>query len=1051
MSRRYISLVLFAVLIFSADIIRAKGVETEVPTPATTVSSKEIENLPGNRSMQQILNLQPGQAGPTTGELIADKQLEKENLEQQITDMEQGLSGLANNTDSFSQGIRQDMQSTLNNAHSALADVNRDLSQLQDKAAKEHQEAPSQPPQGEQQAQIGEKTDPIESVLPDLGYKPRGLTDTFPRSRSSCGRDEYGYYDRHGYYDDVGYYDEDGYYWVNEYGYYDEYGYFDQDGYYDYPPPYASYPPKDSINWQGLGLGSYLRDQAVYTEGSRYTPRIDFKYKGGGMTQIDPPANSPLSGQAERNIDQAAGTKPSSQPYGLNYDLDWKITPRMGLEYNLGKDTRSLGAGYLNYSDQLGSSFGYSLGKTKFGFDNPSTFYPYSNDLTSTTPRRSDGFSSYGQQFGLGENLGWGGILVANGVFGKEPGVMGYDRMGAPVGSVTRQQATQDPQRTNDLINFAETKSQRGFYNDLQTLNQLSRDFKNELGQLGGQIDQREERIRYISPRINGFQPQIQFTPQSMASPRLGMDYGDIGTFAGGINQQLQNGITGPNFFQPFHCCSAMYWDEPVYPRYVLDETTNPNDPLYFKADKKPQAPKKKQSEKMTLIGSAIKMGGVSLGSGEASVRDKGPQIVDQWALQKVGFTPKSDPNSAWNVNDGQTKNVLVAIIDSGLDMTHPDVPQYIWTNPKEIPDNKIDDDNNGYVDDIHGWNFADENNDLTDLRGHGTNVAGIIAAKSNNALGIAGINPGAEIMVLKVTDKNGATNSLNIYRAMRYAVANGARVINVSLGAVGVSKFEQLTVNCAYRHGAIVIAAAGNDNKYISDYGPASLARVVSVGSLDYEGPRSLITNFGPNISILAPGDQIYTLHSKDAEWEGPPGERDRRFVKVSGTSFSAPIVTATASLILAQNPKLAVWQVEDILLSTASDMKEKGWDELTGAGYLNAAQALRKAEADVVNVKLTKIQVNRDEKKVQSVDVFGTVRGNVDHFIVELGKGSNPKWTKVVGPFKKPANNDWLCRIPQKAIQGSEAWQVRLTALDKEGRATIAQAAIPFEKNKR
>ncbi len=655
---------------------------------------------------------------------------------------------------------------------------------------------------------------------------------------------------------------------------------------------------------------------------------------------------------------------------------------------------------------------------------------------------------------GLGETLGLSGPIITAGLVGKETVLGIYDSMGIPVGMVTRQEAMLVPQKTADLLTQAQ---QRSFYDFGRQMSGFDNPF------LRGFADtlMHEPFSEQIKSGYRVPFSWSEYDPRSVYIPQLGMRRGDIYTYGNAFNQGLINRNHPDEFFSSYRCCSPTYYEEPIYNRHILAKKesaeVDPNDPLYWKSPGKKSSArpdgKIKKSFK-AVLGSGLKMGDVILGGGASdSTILAENDIPDQWGIRRVGYLPKSDPDSAWNMIDGRQKNVLVAVIDSGLDLNHPDGPEFIWTNPKEISDNKIDDDENGYVDDIHGWNFLEENNDLKDLKGHGTIVTGIIAAKTNNNLGVAGINPGAEIMALKVTDKNGNTNSLNIYRAIRYAVDHGAKVINASLGDKGISRLEQLTINYARAKGVLVVVASGNDGGHISEYGPASASGVITVGSMDYEGTWSTVSNWGPNIALLAPGEQIYSLHSQEAEWDGPSTQKDRRFTKASGTSFAAPMVAATASLIWANNPSLTNLQVADVILSLAEDMKEKGWDHLSGNGVLDAKAALRGKPEDIFYVQIVRLRVNRDKnKKVLSVDVFGAVQGPIDSFVVETGRGKNPaKWLKVSGPYQNTARDNWLCRIPKKVLGGGEDVSVRIKATTKDGREKTAVAQIPFTTEKK
>ncbi len=480
---------------------------------------------------------------------------------------------------------------------------------------------------------------------------------------------------------------------------------------------------------------------------------------------------------------------------------------------------------------------------------------------------------------------------------------------------------------------------------------------------------------------------------------------------------------------------------------------TLPNDPLYKSVEKK--------QEKLfgilgssvkpaaVVIGSSLKMGGEVLGGGSGQ-EEETDKITDQYALLVIGFTPWDDPNSAWNVIDANEKNVVVALVDSGLDMTHEDAPQYIWTNPKEIPGNGMDDDKDGFVDDIHGWNFLNENHDFTDVRGHGTFVAGIIAAKYNNGKGIAGINPGVVIMPIKVADDEGQTDSLSIYRGINYAVDHGAKIINVSLGGRNISKFEQQAVDRASSLGALVVIAAGNNNENLVTFGPSSSKHALSVGELNYNGERSTASNWGPNLGLVAPGEKIYSLCSKDNK-HVLPSIRKAGYYKQDGTSFSTPMVTATASLILAKNPQLTNQQVADMILATAKDMGEPGWDGMTGAGLLNAAAALRSEVDQQLILMFTNLRLNHDDRdQVISVDVFGTVRGRFKEFTIDVGKGKNSTSFKTAaGPFHEQFDYQFIARLNvQDVMRGSKDWVLRIKAVDENGKERVASTPFALPK---
>jgi len=212
--------------------------------------------------------------------------------------------------------------------------------------------------------------------------------------------------------------------------------------------------------------------------------------------------------------------------------------------------------------------------------------------------------------------------------------------------------------------------------------------------------------------------------------------------------------------------------------------------------------------------------------------------------------------------------STIIAIIDSGIDLNHPDLKNNLWTNPGEIADNGIDDDGNGYVDDIHGWNFVDNNNDLSDSNDHGTHAAGVIAAHGNNSEGITGVCWSAKIMPLKFLDTHGTGSSVDEINAIEYAVANGAKIINASFGEEGYLTGEYNAIQAAGNAGLLFISAAGNfgfDNDAQSleekTYpGSYDLDNIISVAASDQSERLPSWSNYGAaTVDVAAPGTNIY------------------------------------------------------------------------------------------------------------------------------------------------------------------------------------------------
>ncbi len=256
-------------------------------------------------------------------------------------------------------------------------------------------------------------------------------------------------------------------------------------------------------------------------------------------------------------------------------------------------------------------------------------------------------------------------------------------------------------------------------------------------------------------------------------------------------------------------------------------------------------------------------------------------------------------------------QGITVAVIDSGVDYTHPDLDGNIWINTREIAGNGIDDDGNGFIDDIRGWDFVQRDNTPTDPNGHGTHVAGTIAAE-NNGFGATGVAYNARIMPVRVLDTNGFGSSANIAAGIRYAANNGARVINLSLGGGGLSRDIQSAVQYATQLGAVVVMASGNEAQSLPSY-PARLAiqTGIAVGAIDINKRLANFSNdAGPNplSYVVASGVNVYST---------TPNNTYRSY---SGTSMATPHVSGVAALVLSANPTLTPAQVTSLLIETAN-----------------------------------------------------------------------------------------------------------------------------------
>jgi len=308
-----------------------------------------------------------------------------------------------------------------------------------------------------------------------------------------------------------------------------------------------------------------------------------------------------------------------------------------------------------------------------------------------------------------------------------------------------------------------------------------------------------------------------------------------------------------------------------------------------------------------------------------ASASQGDPNLVDQWALSSdraMGIT------TAWNQITGG--DIVVAVVDSGMKLDHPEFAGNLWTNSGEIEGNGIDDDHNGYVDDVHGWDFIGRDADPSDANGHGTHVAGIIGARGDNHIGGSGVAQHVKLMAVRVLDANASGTTDGVARGLKYAVDNGAKIINLSLA--GPSGSDDLLAALLYAElrGVVVVAAAGNNGEDLTNSPafPASYitSNIVGVAATREDLDLSDISNYGNGADIAAPGEDILSTASDGGyEWR-------------TGTSMAAPAVAGTLALLASARPDLDAAGLRNALYAGAT---KSGLP--VGTGSLNAANALR------------------------------------------------------------------------------------------------------------
>ncbi|MCF7835445.1 S8 family serine peptidase [Candidatus Gracilibacteria bacterium] len=368
------------------------------------------------------------------------------------------------------------------------------------------------------------------------------------------------------------------------------------------------------------------------------------------------------------------------------------------------------------------------------------------------------------------------------------------------------------------------------------------------------------------------------------------------------------------------------------------------------------------------------------------------PKLSNDTYSSKQKYLSQINVKYAWNNYPKLGEGITVAVLDAGVKIDHPDLKSNIWTNSKEIADNGIDDDNNGYIDDVNGWNFVGGNNNISPTSDHGTMIAGIISAIKDNGLGIAGIAPKSKIMPIKIFDDSGK-NIYNIGDAVRYAVDNGAQIINMSFGAEGENVYQSDFDNYfeyAWDKGAIISAAAGNafDNKSkqnLDRYPSSPVCNdagenyVIGVASVDENKKKSEFSYYGKNcLDMSAPGEEIFSLSEKKYS------SIDDIYDLGNGTSFASPIVAGAIALLWANKPELKNIDIQKALFASSEDIDSinPGYEGKVGK-FLNIEKLMK------YNISQSDEKINPDLNK-KAVALFNAIK-------IQMRSYSQSKRTKT------------------------------------------------------
>jgi subtilisin family serine protease len=319
---------------------------------------------------------------------------------------------------------------------------------------------------------------------------------------------------------------------------------------------------------------------------------------------------------------------------------------------------------------------------------------------------------------------------------------------------------------------------------------------------------------------------------------------------------------------------------------------------------------------------------------------------------------------TAWDVSKGDTSTVI-ALIDNGIDINHPDLRAQIWTNRAEVPGNGIDDDLDGYVDDVHGWDFGQHDNDPSaepmldpsgiDIGFHGTFAAGVAIAAANNGQGIAGAGWGCRLMPLKAGDASGQVTLATVAEAFGYLIDQGAAVLNMSFGTADSTAlpFFQALVDDATTAGILCVAAAGNEGADTKSY-PAACNNVLAVGATNASNARASFSSFGSWVDVAAPGATMWSLMPQNYTldftnqilyllyfgWDGT-----NPYIYGDGTSFASPLVAGVCGLVRAHNHSLTPQDAMAQIIGTGDVV---AYDHPIGL-RLNAYRALTQSVTSV------------------------------------------------------------------------------------------------------
>lgn len=413
------------------------------------------------------------------------------------------------------------------------------------------------------------------------------------------------------------------------------------------------------------------------------------------------------------------------------------------------------------------------------------------------------------------------------------------------------------------------------------------------------------------------------------------------------------------------------------------------------------------------------------------------PLFNQQAALQRV------QAEEAWEIQLA-SRQVIVGVIDTGIDYNHEDLREALWLNSGEDLNgngrvdstdyNNLDDDGNGFVDDLRGWDFTDAptfpdggdfqtpDNDPFDENGHGTSVAGIIGASGDNGLGIAGLAYGCQIMNLRAGTSLGFLEEDDVASAVVYAIENGARIINMSFGDNVASPLLRDVMEYAYAQNCVLVAAAGNANTDEIHF-PSGFSETISVGATNGDDLLAGFSNFGSSVDLVAPGVNVLTT------------QRGNQYGGFSGTSASAPLVSALAALILSKTPERSNESVKGLMTSTTDDLGPSGWDNTYAAGRINAFKAVKSPIFSLARIDYPEVDQGF---ATGPITVRATATGALlAAYVLDVGLGETPsEWTEMIRVTDRQIIDEAIWALDIRSMPDT-LYSLRLTVKNKDGTA--------------